>query len=58
MNKRFASVGILLILAGVLTLATAYFLHHTTNGLLTTGLLLIVGGSVLYVGAIKHGGHY
>lgn len=58
MNKKFASIGILLILSGVITLATAYFLHHTTNGLLTTGLLLIVGGIVLYVGGIKHGGRY
>lgn len=58
MNKKFASIGILLILSGVITLATAYFLHHTTNSLLTTGLLLIVGGIVLYVGGIKHGGRY
>lgn len=58
MNKKFASIGILLILSGVITLATAYFLHHTTNDLLTTGLLLIVGGIVLHVGGIKHGGRY
>lgn len=58
MNNRGVTSGILLILAGTLTLATAYALHHTTNALLLAGLGLIVGGVALYIGGIKHGGRY
>lgn len=58
MDKKCVTLGILLILAGALTLAVAYALHHTTNGLLAIGLGLIVVGMALYVGGIKHGGRY
>ncbi len=58
MEKKWVTSGILLILAGTLTLAAAYALHHTTNGLLATGLGLIIGGMAVYVGGIKHGGRY
>lgn len=58
MEKKCVTSGILLILAGALTLAAAYALHRTTNALLATGLGLILAGVALYVGGIKHGGRY
>ena len=53
MRKRLPLLGILLIIAGTLVLLTAYLLHHTTNPILLTGILLVLGGVVAYVLGVK-----
>lgn len=53
--KSLSNWGICLILCGVLVLAVGFFAHHTTNLLLSTGLILIIGGTVAYIQGIKRG---
>ena len=43
---------------GTMVLFVSYLLHHTTNGVLMTGLLLIIIGIVGYIQGIKRSQGY
>jgi uncharacterized membrane protein HdeD (DUF308 family) len=53
MKEYVSWIGIALIVAGTLVLLISYLLHHTTNGMLLTGLFLIIIGIVSYIQGIK-----
>ena len=58
MKKYISLIGILSVVAGTFLLLTAYLLHHTTNTILLSGLVLIIAGIASYVQGIKHSGRY
>ena len=58
MKKYVSWIGILLIVAGTCLLFIGYLLHHTTNAVLLTGLLLIIVGIVGYIQGIKRNQGY
>jgi hypothetical protein len=58
MKKYVSWIGIVLIVAGAILLLISYLLHHTTNGMLLTGLLLITIGIVGYIQGIKRSQGY
>ena len=58
MKKYVSWIGIVLIVAGAILLLISYLLHHTTNGMLLTGLFLIIIGIVGYIQGIKRSQGY
>ena len=58
MIKNVSLIGIILIVAGTFILLASYLLHHTTNMLLGSGLLLIIAGITGYIQGIKHSARY
>lgn len=53
MKKYIPLIGILMIVAGTLVLLISYLLHHTTNGMLLIGVILIIAGIIGYIKGIK-----
>ena len=53
MKKYIPLIGILMIVAGTLVLLISYLLHHTTNNMLLTGIILIIAGIIGYIKGIK-----
>ena len=53
MKKYIPLIGILMIVAGTLVLLISYLLHHTTNVMLLTGIILIIAGIIGYIKGIK-----
>ena len=53
MKKYLSWIGIGLIVAGALWLLVSYLLHYTTNGMLLTGVVLIIAGIASYIRGIK-----
>ena len=58
MQKNLSWIGIALIVAGTLILLISYLMHHTTNGMLLTGLFFILAGVAGYIQGIKRGSRY
>lgn len=58
MKENASLIGILMVVAGTLVLVISYLLHHTTNGMLLTGLLFIIIGIIAYIQGIKHADRY
>ena len=58
MKKYISWIGIALIVTGTMVLFVSYLLHHTTNGVLMTGLLLIIIGVIGYIQGIKRSQGY